>query len=227
MVKDTINNGHRLRLKKRFLSAGRDSLSDHEFLELILHFSIPRKDTKSLAKELLTHFGSINNVLSATTEDLINFNGIGESSAILLHLFYQTHIKLHEVELKNNVTISGPEDLIPLLKSMLSNEKKEFFASIFMGSSNNIITKKITQGTVDQAAVYPREIAEKALLNKASRVIIAHNHPTGNIIPSNADKQITQKIKSSLQLLDIDLLDHIIIGKGNDKHYSFQEHGIL
>lgn len=225
MVKDLQNNGHRQRLKERFLSAGRNAFADHEFLELILHFAIPRKDTKELAKELLVHFGSINNVLSAPIEDLVNFKGIGESSAALLHLIYQTHIKLHEVELKEQKTISGPNDLLPLLKSMFSNEKKEFFASIFLGPNNNILAKNITQGTVDQAAVYPREIAEKALLNKASRVIIAHNHPSGNLSPSNADKQITQKIKSSLQLLDIDLLDHIIIG--NENHYSFQENGIL
>lgn len=221
---ESDNKGHRQRLKKRFLENDRNALSEHELLELMLFYVIPLKDTKPLAKDLLNHYHDIKTIISTPPEELQKFPGVGESVATLLKLFDQVSLHTYETKFKQKKSIASPEDITQYLKACFSADTKESFAVIGLDTRNQILGNKPIkqqQGTVDQAPVYPREIAEYALSVKASRVIIAHNHPSGHATPSNADIQITKVVKDSLKLLNIDLLDHIIIA--GDKHYSFQE----
>lgn len=224
-MEENDNKGHRQRLKDRFLENDRNALSEHELLELMLFFGIPQKDTKPLAKELLKRYHNIKTIISTPAEELKTFTGIGDSVATLLKLFDQVSLHTFETKFKQKENVSSPEEIIKYLKVNFSAQTKESFAIIALDSRNQILDSKPLkqqQGTVDQAPVYPREIAEYALSLKATRVIVAHNHPSGHASPSSADIQITKVIKESLKLLGIDLLDHIIIA--GDTHYSFQEH---
>jgi DNA repair protein RadC len=223
------NKGHRQRLKKRFLENDRSALAEHELLELMLFFAIPLKDTKPLAKDLLHRYKNIKTIISTPPEELVAIDGIGDSVATLLKLFNEVNLHILETKLKDKKNaIASPAELIPYLKACFSAETKETFAVAALDSRNQILNTKPLkqqQGTVDQAPVYPREIAEYALNLKATRIIIAHNHPSGHASPSPADQQITKVIKDSLKLLGIELLDHIIIA--GDTYYSFQENNQL
>lgn len=224
-MSDNDNKGHRQRLKKRFIENDRNALSEHELLELMLFFAIPLKDTKPLAKELLKQYSNIKTIIATPPDELKKFPGIGDTAATLLKLFDQIGLHTLETKFKQKNNIAGPDEIVNYLKASFSANTKESFAIIGLDTRNQILGTsplKQQQGTVDQAPVYPREIAEYALSIKASRVIIAHNHPSGHASPSSADIQITKVIKDSLKLLGIDLLDHIIIA--GSTHYSFQEH---
>jgi DNA repair protein RadC len=228
------NSGHRKRIKDKYLNNGRDAFAeDYEFLELLLTYAIPRRDTKPMAKALLAKFGSIRAILSANTEDLCEIDGIKDSSVLLLHLIKDFNFIISKAAIKEKNKITNPKDLKELLenglKDLLRNEfgdqKKEFFVTMSLDARNQVLDPKvfnIHKGTVDQAAVYPREIIEYAIKWKASRIVIIHNHPSGFAAPSASDLQVTSTIKSALKLLNIDLLDHIIIA--GDELYSLQEH---
>ncbi len=223
--KQNLNEGHRSRLKKRFLENGKDALADHELLELILYYARPRVDTKNIAKELLNEYGSLDKLISTPALDLIKEKGIGESTAVLFKLIHETRIYLEEEKIKNKKSISGPKDLIPLMQAMAQNLQKEVFIIFALDSQNQVLGHKTYEGTVDQAVVYTREIVEYCLLKKAIRVIAVHNHPSGIAKPSGADHLVTQRIKEALKLMDMILLDHIIIA--GDSYYSFQENSQL
>lgn len=227
------NSGHRKRIKEKYLSNGREAFKeDYEFLELLLTYAIPRRDTKPMAKALLAKFGSMRGILSASSEDLCEIDGIKDSSVILIHLIKDINSLISKASIKEKSRIASPKDLKELLdnglKDLLQNElsdqKKEFFVTVALDGRNQILDPKafnILKGTVDQAAVYPREIIEYAIKFKASRIVIIHNHPSGHASPSGADIQVTSTIKNALKLLNIELLDHLIIA--GDYIYSFQE----
>lgn len=235
MNSDTSDNsGHRKRIKDKYISNGREAFAeDYEFLELLLTYAIPRRDTKPMAKALLAKFGSIRGVLSASSEELCGIDGIKDSSVVLLHLVKDFNSLILKTAIKEKNRISNPKDLkelldnglSDLLKNEFADQKKEFFVTIALDARNQILDPKafnIHKGTVDQAAVYPREIIEYAIKWKASRIVIIHNHPSGHAQPSGSDIQVTSTIKNALKLLNIELLDHIIIA--GDALYSFQEH---
>lgn len=220
--------GHRERLRVKLLASGRSGFSEHELLELLLSFALPRKDTKKLAKRLINRFGSLRKVIDASAQELITEKGIKDRTATLLILIRELYLFLIEQRTIRK-KISSHRDLLDYFKDFLKTEKKEFFGVVLLDTGNNILNEKIAeyqQGTVDQAPVYVREIAEAALRYKATRVIIVHNHPAGTPNPSQADIKVTKRIKESLNLLDIELLDHIIVA-GDHPPYSFLENSLL
>ncbi|MBN1382978.1 MAG: DNA repair protein RadC [Deltaproteobacteria bacterium] len=217
---------HRQRLKKKYIDAGIDAFHDYESLELLLSYAIPRKDIKPLAKNLLTAFGSIKGVMDADITDLKQIRGIGLHTALLIKIVKDI-LKLYlKDRAKDSPQISSTSDLLNYLKIAMGGLKDEQFRVIYLDSQNKIIDIEILQeGIVNQAVVYPRKVVENALKQKASALILVHNHPSGFLKPSEADIRLTKIIKETAKMLDILIHDHIIIGE--NRFFSFREDGIL
>ncbi len=204
--------GHRGRLLERFARAGLDSLHDYEILELLLAYAIPRRDTKPLAKTLLARFQTIGGVLNASAKELETISGIGKRAALLLALVREIGAYCLRENVRRRSVIAHRKDVEAYLRFHFGGRQDEFVAALFIDAANHVLeTEIIAEGTVNQCAIYPRTIVEKAMRYGASSLIIAHNHPGGSIEPSEADWQITERLFSVCRLLDIPLLDHIII----------------
>ncbi|MCL2144241.1 MAG: DNA repair protein RadC [Endomicrobia bacterium] len=218
--------GHRGRMKDKFLASGFDSFADYEILEFALFFAIERIDTKPLAKELIKKFGSAKQVLDADVEDLMRFPGLSRHSAIFLTFLREMAGYYSYLDVKSSQVLGSPETVIDYLITVLSGEKIEKFYVVLLDPGNKVIEcKEIESGTVNKSAVIPRKIAEAALSDKASAVIIAHNHPGGTLKPSQNDIDATAAVKEALKTIDVSLLDHIIIS-GN-KYFSFREYNLI
>ncbi|MDR2426655.1 MAG: DNA repair protein RadC [Endomicrobium sp.] len=218
--------GHRSRMKDKFLASGFDNFADYEILEFALFFAIERIDTKPLAKELINKFGSLKQVLDANIDALISVPGLSKHGAIFLDFLKEMSAYYSYLEVKSPKSLSSPDLVVDYLITVLSSEKIEKFYMVMLDSGNKVIEcKEIERGTVNKSIIMPRKIAEEALNNKASAVIIAHNHPGGTLKPSQNDIDATAAIKSALCTLDISILDHIIIS-GN-KYFSFKEYNLL
>ena len=217
---------HRKRIKERFRTQGLEPFRDYEALELMLTYAIAQKDLKPLAKELLDCFGSFQAVLEAPLEKLTQVDGIGEHAALLIKLFRGcTQYYLRQTILKRDI-ISSPADLVTYCTSAMAHLTDEQFRVVYLNAKNEVIKDEIVQeGTVDQTAVYPRKIIEKALQKKAVALILVHNHPSGNPEPSVQDRQLTTAIISAAATMDIRVHDHIIIGRSG--YRSFREEGML
>ncbi|NLV93400.1 MAG: DNA repair protein RadC [Candidatus Riflebacteria bacterium] len=222
-------SGHRQRIFKRFDESNFDSFSDHEVLEMILFYSFSRCDTKPFAKALIVEFGSLEGVLTAPVSKLRKVNGIGGSTARLIKAFYQLSILINKRNaLTSVISISNKSDLIKYLKSSMAYLPIEQVRVLFLDAKNKIIKDEVMgEGTETQSAVFPRKIMQKSLEYHAVAIIMVHNHPSGDIRPSNADISITEQIKNAAKTLNIALFDHLIIGKKEDCYFSFRENSLL
>lgn len=218
--------GHRQRIKDKYKKSGIDGWLDYEVLELALSYAIARKDTKPIAKELITRFKTINGVLDADREELKSVPGISEHAALFFSLLKKIAILYLESGLHNRNLLSSPEVVYAYLKASLKGSANEEFKTLFLNGSNQLIAIETLQtGTVNKSVVYPRKIIERALYNHAVGVIIAHNHPAGTLKPSQDDCAVTKTIKDALKTVEISLLDHIIIG--DNDYFSFNKRGLL
>src|SRR3989339_58734 len=217
--------GHRKRLKEKYKKNGINGWLDYEVLELALSYAIPRKDTKPIAKELISRFKTINGVLDADRKYLEEVKGISEHTAFFLKLLKDVAILYMEKGIHNKDLLSSPQLVYDYLKTSLRGASDEEFKILFLDNRNKLIgIETFESGTVNPAVVYPRKVVERALYNHAVGVIIAHNHPSGALQPSQDDIDVTKTIKNALRTVDIALLDHIIIG--NNEYYSFRNNGI-
>jgi len=213
--------GHRKRIKEKYEKSGIDGWLDYEVLELVLSYAIPRKDTKPIAKELLSRFKTINCVLDSDRKELQTVTGISEHTAFFLKLLKDVAILYMENGIHNRDLLSSPQVVYDYLKASLKGAVDEEFKMLFLDSRNQLIAVETFKiGTVNRSVVYPRKVVERALYNHAVGVIIAHNHPAGTLQPSQDDREVTRVIKKALRTVDITLLDHIIIG--NNDYYSFR-----
>lgn len=218
--------GHRERLRERFLSGGISALADYELLELLLTYSIPRRDVKPLAKALLRKFGSVSNVFNANKEQLIDVKGLGERSATLIKLIYACHIKHFEDKMLGSNPLSNPEDVVNFAKVFLANRRDETLLLIFVNSKNKVCDYEISSsGTVDSSLAYPRNVMVRAVERKANGLLIVHNHPSGDPTPSSEDKDVTKKMKEAARTMDVRFLDHIVVGTSG--YYSFLEKNMI
>jgi len=218
--------GHRQRIKDKYKKSGIDGWLDYEVLELALSYAIARKDTKPIAKELITRFKTINGVLDADREELKNVLGISEHAALFLSLLKDVAILYLESGLHNKNLLSSPEVVYAYLKASLKGSTDEEFRTIFLNGSNQLIALETLQtGTVNKSVVYPRKIIERALYHHAVGVIVAHNHPAGTLKPSQDDCAVTKTVKDALKTVEISLLDHIIIA--DNGYFSFNEKGLI
>jgi len=218
--------GHRSRLKQRFLKFCGEDFQDYELLEMLLFYSIPRKDTKPLAKELLKRFGSIASVLDATYEELMEVEGIGQQTALHIKLIKRLIEEYMREPLQKGKKITSAQLAVEYLKAKMAGLKDEQFRVLFLDNQNKIIKESlIEQGTPSEAIVYPRKIIEEALLVKATGIILVHNHPGGSLEPSANDISLTKKLNSIARELGIRVLDHLIITRYG--YISFSEKGLL
>ncbi|ADQ04000.1 DNA repair protein RadC [Caldicellulosiruptor owensensis OL] len=221
-----LHEGHRERLKRRFIEQGLDGFEDHQVLELLLFFSIPRRDTNDVAHRLISTFGSISNVFEAHPEDLQKVNGIGKNSAILISLISQISRRYLADKNRKTFQLRNVEVAAEYIKSLFVGRKNEVFYVICLDTQLNVIySAPLFEGTVKEAVVYPRKVVECVIRYNASSVILAHNHPGGSIRPSMDDIKTTQKIVNALSTIGVAVNDHFIVA--GDKYYSFAQNGIL
>jgi DNA repair protein RadC len=208
-------HGHRERLRERFHQAGPDALSDYELLEMALFASVPRRDTKPLAKTLLKKFGSFAEVVHAPENLLREIDGIGDASVTQLKLLAAAAGRIAKGEIKRSVALSSWDDVVSYCRTGMAFADKEQFRILFLDKRNQLIADEVQQtGTVDHTPVYPREVIKRALELSATALILVHNHPSGDPSPSKADIQMTKAIIAIASPLGISVHDHIIVGKG-------------
>jgi DNA repair protein RadC len=214
------------RPREKLLEKGSGALTDAELLAIFLRTGIKGKTAVDLAKELLDEFGSLQALLTADESQFCKGKGLGSAKYTQLQAVLEM-AKRHYIEiLEKEDSFTNPDTIRAYLKAQLRGYKHEVFACLFLDSQNRIIKlEELFKGTIASTSVYPREVAKQALYHNAASVIFAHNHPSGDTKPSQADKNITEKLKQSLSLFDIRVLDHFIIGDGQP--YSFAEHGFL
>lgn len=218
--------GHRKRLRERFLTAGADALQDYELLEMLLFASNHRGDVKPLAKKLIAEFGSLRDVFYASDIELLAIDGVGESALSFIKLQLAIAQKILKQEATAGTVISSWQKLLDYCQLVMGSEKIEQFRIIFLDSRNQIIADEVQQtGTVNHTPIYPREVVKRALELHASSIILAHNHPSGDPSPSQADITMTNKIVETAKLLDIRIHDHLIIAR--DAHFSFRANGLM
>lgn len=221
-----MHEGHRERVRKRFMKEGIDSFEQHQILELILFYAVPRKDTNEIAHRLLEKFGTLSRVLEAEPKDLMQVSDIGENAACLLSLFASVFRVYAQDKVKKKATLGCLEDIFAYVKSLYHGRLYETFFLISLDAQNRILHSEIImEGTIDEIAVYPRLVVESALRHKAYAVIIAHNHPGGSVMPSKVDVEATRHIVKALKTIDIELKDHIIVT--NENCLSFREMKLL
>lgn len=206
--------GHRERLRDRFRKGGADALPDYELLELILFRALPRRDTKGIAKQLLTRFGSFAEVINAPEPRLKEVTGVGESVITELKLVRAAALRMMRSELMQRPALSSWKQVIDYLLAAQSFEHREQFRILFLDKRNRLIADEVQQqGTVDHTPVYVREVVKRALELSATAIILVHNHPSGDPTPSRADIDMTKQIVASAAPLGISVHDHIIVGR--------------
>lgn len=218
----SIHEGHRERLKKRFLKQGLEAFEEHEALELLLFFALPRKDTNPLAHELLARFGSLKNIFDADASDIARIKGIGDNAAVLLKLQSELARKYWLTDLENNTRISSIASAIEYVSLLFRGKAHEEFYIVCLDAHFRVRhTDRLSRGTATETPVYIRHITETVVRTNAENIIIAHNHPGGNAMPSEKDLKITQQVISAMEAISVPMLDHIIIGA--DEAFSFSE----
>ena len=206
-----LHDGHRQRKKEQFLQHGLDGFADHEVLELLLFYAIPRRDTNELGHRLLEKFGSLDGVFSAPAEELRKVEGVGENAAAFLPLLGAVRQRLCRESMKDRI-VGSVEEAGDLFLTLLRHERREVLYLACLDAKGKLLNcRRLSSGTTSMTAVSVREVVETALRCDASRVILGHNHPSGVALPSEEDRQVTAQIRQALQTVSIDLVDHIVV----------------
>ena len=214
--KKNVHENHRARMRETIKKTGVGNIPDINLLEYLLFYSIPRKDTNEIAHRLLDTFGSLNGVLNASYEQLLEVEGMGESSALLISLIPGISRRYIESAEKKKINLSEPSDAMEYIKSKFFGEKREVFYMVCLDALGNLINCcKLGEGNPETVVLDKRSILESAFRNNADTVIFAHNHPDGIAAPSKEDLILTNSLSSVLSGVGIRLADHIIVA-GND-----------
>ena len=197
-----IHDGHREKMRQRFMTGGLDAFADHEILELLLYYAIPRRDTNPIAHALMERYGSLPAVLSAPMEDLKRTEGIGESAAVLLHLVPQVCRRARLAQVGEDQVLNSSERAGAYLLECFDGESREVIYQLCLDRKGKLLACK-------------RLLVENAILTGASAVILAHNHPSGVALPSDGDYTATMRVRAALNAIGIELADHIIVADGD------------
>lgn len=217
--------GHRKRLKQRLVRDAR-ALADYEILELLLGYALPRRDTKPLSKALLERFGSLRGVCQARAEDLLAVDNAGPGVCAMFDVFREMQNRVKEGVVSSREVFSHPATVADFAIQRLGARRTEEFWVALVDNKNRLMHwQQVSQGTVDQTPVYPREILRLVLQHQASGLILVHNHPGGDPRPSVQDQELTRKLQRVAREMDVRVLDHIVVAE-ND-YYSFQAQGLL
>ncbi len=214
------------RPREKLLQRGPAALTNAELLAIFLRTGIRGKSAVDLARDLLDHFGSLRALLNADQVQFCQSPGLGSAKYAQLQAVLEMAKRHFSEILQKGDALTSPDLTRAYLTAQLRGYTYEVFACLFLDNQHRVIQiEELFRGTIDNASIYPREVVKRALYHNAAAVIFAHNHPSGINEPSRADQQITEKLKQALNLLDIRVLDHFIIGEGIP--YSFAEHGLL
>lgn len=220
------HDGHRSRMKRRFLRFGLSNFDDHNVLELLLFYAQPRKDTNPIAHRLLDTFGSLDAVFEASPEALMNVEGVGESAAVLIHLVPEAARRYRIAKESPGTILRSTGEIGRFLIPHFMNTRGEAVYLVCLDPKRRVIDcSLLASGGPTSVPISVRQIAETALLHNAAAVILAHNHPNGLALPSAEDRAATNQVRTALHALNIDLIDHIIVA-GED-FVSMAESGLL
>ena len=219
--------GHRQRLRDKFLAQGIEAFTDAEIIELLLTFGTPRSDCKEAARALLTQFGSLPAVLDAAPVQLQQVKGVGPKNTFALHFIQGVARRyLHQRVVGKEYVRSSREVADYLIHSMRGLQH-EVLTVVFLDAAHAVIDATVVaEGTVTVNTISPRELVKAALARNASALVIAHNHPSGSLTPSRQDSELTRSLYLVCSFMHLDLLDHLIIGAG-DQVYSFADQGLM
>jgi len=219
-------SGHRQRLRERFIVGGADAMQDYELLELLLFMAVPRRDVKPMAKDLLSKFGSLPELMSAPHSAISQVDGISENTATAIKTVFAISARMMKQELMQKPVLNNWTRLMDYCHMTMAHETKEHFRILFLNKKNTLIADEVQgSGTVDHTPAYPREIMKRALELGATALILMHNHPSGDSTPSQADIDMTNMIIDSAKPFDITIHDHIVIARGG--HTSFRNEGLI
>lgn len=218
--------GHRKRLRDKFLEGGLDRFSDEEVVEFLLTLGTPRKDVKPQAREALKKFGNLSGVLSAPIEKLTEVEGIGPRNALYLNFVHQVAGRYLRDRAKGRTFFGSSKAVFDYLFHSMRDLKREVFKVLFLNRKNELISDQdVFIGSLTGSAIYPREVVTSALENRAAALVFVHNHPSGDPAPSIEDRKLTRDLVWASRLLMIQVLDHVIIG--NNTYYSFADEGLI
>lgn len=214
---ENVHHGHRQRVKKRFLEYGLDTLDDYQLLEILLFYAVPKKDTNEMAHLLINKFGSLCGVLRADYEELMEVKGIGENAASLIKFFQMFAQRFLREEFENHEerkSMASSDNAKEYCKTLYLGETHESVYAVALDSNLCVMkSKKLFTGSPDSVAVSARVIIEFIIKCKCNAVLLSHNHPNGSCLPSKTDTEVTKKIGKALAESNIQLVDHIIIGR--------------
>ena len=220
------SEGHRQRLRDKFLNSSLEGFHDYEIIELLLTLGTPRKDCKQSAKEALMKFGTLKAVLEADAVDLKTVRGIGDKNVFGLKIAQAVARRYLADRVVDKDFIRSSKEVLEYLQHNLRDKNREVLMVIYLNGRNQIIKmEEVFEGTLSTSAVYPWEVVKRALDNEAAALLFVHNHPSGNPNPSKEDLTITNKLKEASQSIDVVVHDHLIIA-GNEV-YSFTDHGLI
>ena len=218
--------GHRERLRQKFLAGGFERFSDEEVVEFLLTLGTPRGDLKPAAREALTHFGSLSDVLSAPLEKLTGIKGIGPKNALYLKFVHQVAGRYLRDRAEGKSFFGSSQAVFDYLFHAMRDLKREVFKVLFLNRKNELILDRdVFFGTLTGSAVYPREILTLALEHRAAGLVFVHNHPSGDPTPSAEDRKLTRDLIWAARLLSVQVVDHLIIG--HNRYYSFADQGLV
>ncbi|MBC7625252.1 MAG: DNA repair protein RadC [Aeromicrobium sp.] len=213
------------RPRERLVAHGAAALSDAELLAIFLRVGTKGKSAVDLARELVVKFGSLHGLFSASQDQLTAVNGIGQAKFVQLQAVLEMAKRALHEEIKLADALSNPRAVRDYLRTTLARLPHEVFVAVFLTAQNRVIAvDELFRGTLTQTSVYPREIVKRALAHNAASVILAHNHPSGEATPSQADRSLTKTLAEALALIDVRVLDHFIVAPGAS--LSFAEQGL-
>ena len=225
-TKSHKGEGHRKRLRDKFLESGLSGFHDYEVIELLLTIGTPRKDCKDAAKASLKKFKTLQGVFEASTGELCEIAGIGPRNSFGIKLIKAVSDRYLNKKLIHKDPIRSSKELFDYLTQKIRDKSREIFMAVFLDAKNRVLSAEtLFKGTLTSSAVYPREVVRQALENHAAAVIFAHNHPSGDPNPSEEDVSITRKLVFACRTMGITVHEHLIIG--NDGYFSFADQGYI
>lgn len=219
-MKDNPHVNHRARMRTRYRTQGLDGFAEHEVLELLLYYCYPRCDTNEIAHRMLKKFGSLHNLFEADVETLQEALGCTEKIAVFLNLLPAVSNRYFRSKWGAGVILDDEKLAGAYVIDLFVGQTVEKFYVLCLDKKYRLInTALVSKGTLDEAALYPREVFNAALKNHAGAVILTHNHPGGSLRPSRSDLEATRRIVEAAGLIGVDIIDHIIVA--GDAFYSF------
>ncbi len=218
--------GHRRRLRNKFVSSGLKGFADYEIIELLLSLGTPRRDCKAAAKECIRRFKTLRGVLEAPVEELQKIDGIGPHNSFGIRLVQEVAREFLKERILEQPVVESAQAVFDYLYHSMRDLKKEVFKVLYLNSQNRIVAAEdLFEGTVNNAAVAPREVIAHAIRNHATALILVHNHPSGSPEPSQTDRDATRDLVFAAAVMQLKVLDHIVIG--DNAYFSFAGQGLI